>query len=58
MHAMADKPHAAPSAGALEQSQQRLRFESHCWGVHDALSHDLHDFVLFVARAEQVAAKG
>ncbi|GAB3039414.1 rhodanese-like domain-containing protein [Bowmanella dokdonensis] len=52
------RPRPAVSSEALEHFQNLLRFETDCWDVHYAMTHDLQDFVLLDVRGEETAGKG
>src|SRR5471032_2455650 len=49
---------AAPSAATLAHFEASFTFESDCWDVHDALSGDQQDFVLFDVRGTEKYAAG
>lgn len=49
---------AAHSTDALIHFSRRLSFETDCWDVHDAISGNKLDFVLFDVRSPQLYAKG
>lgn len=49
---------AAPSAEALLHFSRRLRFETDCWDVHDAIRSGRQDFVLFDVRSPDMFARG
>ncbi len=46
------------SAVAADHFQALLGFETDCWDVHHALTHDLIDFVLLDVRSPEMFAQG
>lgn len=48
----------AGSERALAHFETLLEFETDCWDVHDALTHDKADFVLLDVRSPAQFAKG
>ena len=49
---------AAASPIALAHFEAMLEFETDCWDVHNALTSDEHDFVLFDVRSPEKFAQG
>jgi rhodanese-related sulfurtransferase len=58
MSSAVSRPAAANSRAALQHFQSLLEFETDCWDVHHAISHDRKDFVLLDVRGEQAYKKG
>ncbi len=52
------RPAAAPSAEALTHYENLLRFETDCWDVNHAVSHNRQDFVLVDVRGEVLFQAG
>ncbi|MCR9197249.1 MAG: rhodanese-like domain-containing protein [Planctomycetaceae bacterium] len=49
---------AATSAAAVDHFQRRLAFETDCWDVHHAISHECADFVLLDVRSQELYDAG
>ncbi len=49
---------AASSEDALAHFERRLKFETDCWDVHDALSQGEYDFVLLDVRSPELYDAG
>lgn len=58
MHSTVVRPKPASSEEALDHFQSLMKFETDCWDVHYALTHNLHDFVLLDVRAIETAKQG
>jgi rhodanese-related sulfurtransferase len=58
MSSMASTPPVADSARALLHFQSLLEFETDCWDVHHAITHNRMDFVLLDVRGEELYKKG
>jgi rhodanese-related sulfurtransferase len=58
MSSAVSRPPAADSARALQHFASLLEFETDCWDVQHAISHDRMDFVLLDVRGEAHYARG
>jgi len=52
------RPPAADSTRALKHFESLLEFETDCWDVHHAISHNRMDFVLLDVRGQELFASG
>lgn len=58
MSSAVSRPPAADSASALKHFESLLEFETDCWDVHHAITHNRMDFVLLDVRGEEAFASG
>jgi rhodanese-related sulfurtransferase len=58
VHSNVVRPIPASSADSLAHFQNLLKYETDCWDVHYALTHQLKDFVLLDVRGLETAKKG
>ena len=55
---MVSRPPAADPVRALKHFESRLEFETGCWDVHHAITHNREDCVLLDVRSEALYNKG
>ncbi len=58
MSSAVSRPPAADPARALKHFESLLEFETDCWDVHHAMTHNRMDFVLLDVRGEELFARG